>query len=426
LKQPDKKLKQSEKKNSKYNINAGNTSEGLSVFCKEHFAMKNIGIVGCGIAGLHLGLFLRKHGISATIYSDRSPEQIRAGRIPNFVVFGIHMYIGGAPSPIRWFGAKKRPASPVDMRIYQSTLLEDFQARGGRVVVGELQAGDVAKLSDEHDLMVVASGRGSLTEMFPRVAERSPYDVPQRNLTGAFYRGVDFTDPLGVIYSVSPGNGEIFKLPFTTFDRRLCSILIEAVPGQALDVISKVRYADDPKKFEATVLALVREHAPLIYERIDLREFAVNRPQDVIQGAITPTVRRGYAPLGNGKYALALGDVHIAVDPIIAQGANTASKCAFVLGESLLEDQPPDENFCRETEQKLWEAARAACEWTNAMLQPPPPFAVEVFAAAAQNPAIADELVQNFNAPERNWEIFSSPVNAANFLKKHAFEPAAV
>ena len=412
--------------------------------------MKNIGIVGCGIAGLHLGLFLRKHGISATIYSDRSPEQIRAGRIPNFVVrfentlererllgvnhwdfedfgvFGIHMYIGGAPSPIRWFGAKKRPASPVDMRIYQSTLLEDFQARGGRVVVGELQAGDVAKLSDEHDLMVVASGRGSLTEMFPRVAERSPYDVPQRNLTGAFYRGVDFTDPLGVIYSVSPGNGEIFKLPFTTFDRRLCSILIEAVPGQALDVISKVRYADDPKKFEATVLALVREHAPLIYERIDLREFAVNRPQDVIQGAITPTVRRGYAPLGNGKYALALGDVHIAVDPIIAQGANTASKCAFVLGESLLEDQPPDENFCRETEQKLWEAARAACEWTNAMLQPPPPFAVEVFAAAAQNPAIADELVQNFNAPERNWEIFSSPVNAANFLKKHAFEPAAV
>jgi glycine/D-amino acid oxidase-like deaminating enzyme len=48
--------------------------------------MKNIGIVGSGIAGLQLGLFLQKHGIGATIYSDRSPEQIRAGRLSNFVV----------------------------------------------------------------------------------------------------------------------------------------------------------------------------------------------------------------------------------------------------------------------------------------------------------------------------------------------------
>jgi 2-polyprenyl-6-methoxyphenol hydroxylase-like FAD-dependent oxidoreductase len=187
-----------------------------------------------------------------------------------------------------------------------------------------------------------------------------------------------------------------------------------------------MRYADDAKKFEATVLELVREHAPTIYERIDLKEFAVHRPQDIIQGAITPTVRNGCAPLGNGKFAMALGDVHIVVDPIIAQGANTASKCAFILGEALLEDQSPDETFCRETEQKLWEAARAASQWTNAMLQPPPPYAIQIFAAAAQNQAIADELVQNFNTPERNWEIFSSPVNAANFLKKHAFEPATV
>jgi hypothetical protein len=188
-----------------------------------------------------------------------------------------------------------------------------------------------------------------------------------------------------------------------------------------------VRYADDPKKFEATVLELLREHAPSIYELIDLEEFAVHRPQDVIQGAITPTVRKGYAPLGNGKFAMALGDVHIVVDPIIAQGANNASKCAFILGEALLDaDQPLDENFCRETERRLWEASRAASEWTNAMLQPPPPFAIEVFAAAAQNPAIADEIVQNFNAPERNWEIFSSPQNAADFLKKHTLETAPV
>jgi hypothetical protein len=47
--------------------------------------------------------------------------------------------------------------------------------------------------------------------------------------------------------------------------------------------------------------------------------------------------------------------MHILNDPIIAQGANTASRCAWVLGEALRRI-PLDEAFCRETEQQLWEA----------------------------------------------------------------------
>jgi styrene monooxygenase len=46
---------------------------------------------------------------------------------------------------------------------------------------------------------------------------------------------------------------------------------------------------------------------------------------------------------------------------------------------------------------------------------------IELFAAAAQNKALADELTDNFNAPERNWEIFSSPEGAAAFLARHGF-----
>ncbi|MGA9767536.1 MAG: styrene monooxygenase/indole monooxygenase family protein [Blastocatellia bacterium] len=193
--------------------------------------MNNIGIVGSGIAGLHLGLFLQKHGVDAAIYSDRSPDQIRAGRLPNLVarfeptrereralgvnhwdfpdfgVFGVHMYIGIQP-PLVWKGSFRQPASTVDMRIYQSTLLEDFVTRGGKVAVGAVQASDVIRLSAQHDLMVVASGRGSLVEMFPRDPARSPFTHPQRLLTGALYRGLDLPDHLDVIYSISPGNGE--------------------------------------------------------------------------------------------------------------------------------------------------------------------------------------------------------------------------
>jgi Styrene monooxygenase A putative substrate binding domain len=404
--------------------------------------MRNIGIVGSGIAGLQLGLFLQRHGMNATIYSDKSPDEIREGRLHSLVVrfdhtcereralgvghwdftdfgiFGVHMHIGLEP-PIVWRGSFKRPASGVDMRIYQSTLLEDFAARGGRVIVGALQPSDVVRTSDQHGLMVVASGRGSLTEMFPRDATRSPYSHPQRLLTGAFYRGLAFPDPLGVIYTVSPGNGEIFQAPFTTFEGRVSTILIEGIPGQAFEAITSLRYESAPQRFEATVLELLRQHAPPIYENVNLKEFGVTRPLDVVQGAITPMVRRGYTPLSNGKFAIALGDVHLLNDPIIAQGANTASKCAWVLGQALLQDGPVDETFCRETEQQLWEAGRAATEWTNMSLQTPPPHAIELFAAAAQNRALADELTENFNVPEHNWKIFSNPQNAAAFLTRH-------
>jgi hypothetical protein len=404
--------------------------------------VKSIGIVGSGIAGLHLGLFLQRHGRDATLYSERSPDQIRASRLPNLVVrfdhtlgrerelgvdhwdfpdfgvFGVHMHIGLEP-PIVWTGSCKRPASGVDMRIYQATLLEDFAARGGKVIIGVLQASDVATLSEQHGLMVVASGRGSLSAMFPRDAERSPYTRPQRLLAGAFYRGLDFPDPLGVLYTVSPGNGEIFQAPFTTFEGRVCSLLVKAVPGQALEVITQMSYENDPKQFESTLVELLRRHAPPIYERVNLKEFGVTRPLDVLQGAITPTVRRSYTALGNGKFAMALGDTHLLNDPIIAQGGNTASKCAWVLGKALLQDRPLDETFCRETEQQLWEAGRAATEWTNMMLQPPPPYVMELFAAATQNKGLADELIDNFNVPELNWEIFSNPEGAAALLARH-------
>jgi hypothetical protein len=153
--------------------------------------MKNIGIVGSGMAGLQLGLFLQKHGVDATIYSDRSPDEIRASRLSNFVVrfahtrereralgvnhwdfadfgvTGVQMHIGIQP-PIVWTGSLQWPASSVDMRIYQSTLLEDFARRGGRVVIGAIYPADVSRLSDEHDVMIVASGGRTLAEIFTR------------------------------------------------------------------------------------------------------------------------------------------------------------------------------------------------------------------------------------------------------------------
>lgn len=47
--------------------------------------MPDIGIIGGGVGGTRLGLFLRQHGVSATIYSAKTPAQHLAARITNVV-----------------------------------------------------------------------------------------------------------------------------------------------------------------------------------------------------------------------------------------------------------------------------------------------------------------------------------------------------
>jgi len=46
---------------------------------------REIGIVGAGVAGLHLGLYLQKHGVDATIITDRSPTEYVSARLLNTV-----------------------------------------------------------------------------------------------------------------------------------------------------------------------------------------------------------------------------------------------------------------------------------------------------------------------------------------------------
>jgi hypothetical protein len=404
--------------------------------------MNGMGIVGSGIAGLQLGLYLQQHGIPAAIYSDRSPEQIRHGRFPNSVArfdhtrererrLGVHHWelpdwemrcvhfrINGDP-PLTFLGHLSNPAIFVDMRIYQARLLEDFASRGGTVEIGALDASDVERLSERHDLMVVASGRGSLADLFPRWPERSPYAEPQRRLMSGLFRGVSLPEPMGIAFTISPGNGETFQAPFYSFVGRVCNIFIEAIPGGGLEPITALRYDDDPVRFESTLLDLLREHAPPVYERIDRREFGLTRPLDLVQGAITPTVRRGYTQLANGRHVLALGDVHVLNDPVLGQGANTASHSAWVAGDAIAKGGPFDERFCQRVEERVWAYARPVTAWTNAALHAPAPHVLAVFGAAAHDQAIADELIDNFNAPERNWAIFENPASAESFLRAH-------
>lgn len=406
--------------------------------------MTTIGIVGAGVAGLHLGLYLRQQGIATTIYAEKTPGQEFGSRIPALVArvghtrererkLGINHWDGGnnefsqlsiyvsGEQPMAFSGTVAQPFIAVDMRIYLGRLLEDFAASGGRVVPGAVEAGDLERLSADHDLLVVASGRAGLTDVFPRLPEYSPFDRPQRWICMGLFRGITAI-PGGSSVTFVPEQGEIFEFPIYSFEPNLRGLGFEAVPGSTFEAVTRLRYEDDPAAFNAGLLGLVREHSPQLYARIDPATFGLARALDLLQGGVTPGVRQGYVQLANGKYVLALGDVQATNDPITGQGANKASYTAWMLGEAIRDGATFDEAFCQEIAQRIWAYTAPIVGWSNAMLQPPQPHMIELLVAAAQNQDVANAFVNFFERPQQAWEVMSSQEQTTKFLANYGWQ----
>src|SRR5262245_12351424 len=132
--------------------------------------MKQIAIVGSGIAGLQAALFLQQQGEAPSLYTEWTSDERRSQRLSSIVVrsgltrareraLGIDdwdaaapelirlaFHIGGA-KPLSFAGELVPSAHVVDMRIYTARLLDVFAERGGRVIAGRLNAADVDRLA---------------------------------------------------------------------------------------------------------------------------------------------------------------------------------------------------------------------------------------------------------------------------------------
>jgi 2-polyprenyl-6-methoxyphenol hydroxylase-like FAD-dependent oxidoreductase len=401
----------------------------------------SIGIVGAGISGLHLGLRLRQLGIDALLYATHNPEQIRTGRPVNFVTrfahtrereraLGvdhwrapefesdrIHLNVEGEGG-FSFQGMLSQPASSVDFRIYLAQLLEDYEQRGGAVVYGPApEEADLLRLAEQHDLLVFAGGRGPQTELFPRDPARSPYTEAQRLLCGGFFHGIHPAEPPGMSIHMMPGVGEVHAPPFYSFAGRVTLLLFEAIPGGPLADLAHRDYAADPAGFERALLATMAEFAPGLRERVDAAAFGLTRPIDLLQGSVTPVVRRGWAELDNGRCAIAVGDAWTVNDPITAQGANLGSHCAFVLAEAIVRAGGRfGAEFCREVERAMWPYAEAVANWTNMFIGPPQPHLGEILATAVTDRRVADAFAGNLDDPPAMWNSIAGPEHAARFL----------
>lgn len=397
---------------------------------------KKIAIIGAGTAGLHLGLHLRGASVEVTIFTDRRPEEYAGLRLLNTVAhhyvtveretalgvnhwpsetygYGGHFYYIGGPKPLRFYGDLGKPSRAVDYRIYQPRLMEDFLERGGRIEYREITHDDVPAISARFDLLVVCTGKGPFGHMFRHQPAHSPFDRPQRALCVGLFKGIRETTPRAVTMYFSPGAGEMIEIPTQTFGGMAAALVIENHIGSDLEILAKVRYEDDPKAFLALLLDKLHQHYPTCAERIDEREFDLaNSPRDLLQGGVTPTVRGGHVVLDNGKLAVALGDVHAVVDPVLGQGANMASYAAVILGEEIVAQDVYDLRFVERFEERRGDRVICGTRWTNFMLEhlgKLSPDLLHYIGTLSQNPALADEFTENFNYPERQWDCFASP-----------------
>jgi hypothetical protein len=153
---------------------------------------RNIGIVGAGIAGLHLALYLQKHGVEATLITDRAPEDYRKIRLINTVAhhhvtlaredyLGVNHWSGpkfcyyyhdhffNFPQPLSFKGYFSKPSRAIDYRIYLPALMEDFERRGGKIEYRRIEEGDIRPSSRALTCLSLPPAKGRSGKSLPIV-----------------------------------------------------------------------------------------------------------------------------------------------------------------------------------------------------------------------------------------------------------------
>ncbi|AOZ07816.1 styrene monooxygenase/indole monooxygenase family protein [Cupriavidus malaysiensis] len=386
---------------------------------------QRIAIVGAGQSGLQMALGLQARGYHVTLMTNRTPEQVRAGKVMSSQcmfdralqterdldlnwweaecppVEGIGLAVPHPEQPgarlIDWAAPLDKPAQAVDQRLKMPAWMEAFAARGGDLRIGDAGIDELEALAASHDLVLLAAGKGEIVGRFERDAARSPYAAPQRSLALTYVHGMAPREPFSrVCFNLIPGVGEYFVFPALTLSGPCEIMVFEGVPGGPMD---RWQDARTPAEHLQESLRILRTWLPWEAERCAAVE--LTDANGILAGRFAPTVRKPVMTLPSGRPVFGMADAVVVNDPITGQGSNNAAKCCKVYLDAILArgDRPFDAAWMEQTFARYWDYASYVVDWTNSLLAPPPPHILALLGAAGQAPALAGRIANGFDNP---------------------------
>lgn len=418
--------------------------------------MRRIAVVGAGQIGLLTAHGLLKAGYDVTLFSDRSADDWlhrsrptgTAARFEMALAYdralglhhwddvtppgqGVHVTFCQEPGNrlVTLAGRLSRPFHAIDVRLQSHRWMHDFEARGGRLVIESVSIPRLDAIAAEHALTIVAAGKAEIGGLFARDDARSVYTSPQRQLamivTKGGRLGFDGVPFLPVKFNLYASAGEAFWVPYYHKDvGPSWNLLFEAKKGGPMDRFGQVKSGAEALDVAKQV---IRDLVPWDYAWAKDMELADENGW--LTGAFTPVVKNPVGTLPSGRVVTAVGDTAVLMDPIAGQGANSGTKMARNLVESVIArgDRPFDAAWMKATFEAYWERhGRHITAFTNLLLEPLTAPGQELLIAQYGSTgalrdgrqAIADAFIENFDDPATLTPAFTDMGRARDFITR--------
>jgi styrene monooxygenase len=89
-----------------------------------------------------------------------------------------------------------------------------------------------------------------------------------------------------------------------------------------------------------------------------------------------------------------------------------ASYAAVILGEEIVANDVFDQRFIEKFDARRHDRVMSGTRWTNYMLEnlaKLDPTLLQYIGGMAQSRDLTDQFTEDFNHPEKQWDVFSSP-----------------